>query len=317
MKEFISTMCRGREIHFVWKPERDEIPGYISQEFVPIEMAEGKESFVDFRCLDHHNAYSRLPSACVTALEYYGTIGSPARLMANHTDADCVLTGLTLMGLLPLDVLEKLNAEVGILDGDPLSAEYSQFTYGDAIQLWKMSMMSAKQSGWSWLYGLQLFLDIFRNAGYYSELKGKISDSKRERVRLALEDYGKAVPGKGQKVLLITPSRANGFDVQFHRQSDFPADSLNGWRHWCIIAHIAETGNVTLSCPNRSVAELAFGPGGLLNVYPKLPALEGKEWGGRESVGGSPRGVIFPVELLPGVLDVIANLLRFFVEEEL
>ena len=309
MKEFISTLCLGREIHLIWRPESDEILDCISQGFVPIEMAEGEESFVDFRSLDHHNAYSRLPSACVTALKYYGTIGSPARLMVNHTDADCVLTGLTLMGLLPLNVLERLNAEVGILDTDPLGADYAKLTYGDEIRVWKSGMASVKQSGWSWLYGLQLFLDIFRNVDYYYEVKDKISVKEQERVRLALEDYEKAVRGSSGRVLLVAPSRVNGFDVQFCRQPQFPADSLEGWRHWCIAAHVAEPGNVTLSCPNRSVAELAFGPGGLLNVYLKLPEIEGGKWGGRESVGGSPRGAAFPAELLPVVLETLENLL--------
>jgi len=310
MKEYISTLCLGREINLLWRPERSEIPDYISQGFVPIEMAEGDESFVDFRCLDHHNAYSCLPSACVTALKHYGTLGNPARLMVNHTDADCVLAGLTIMGFLPMEILEKLNVEVGILDTNPLSEDYTQFAHGDAIRLWKTGMVSAKQSGWSWLYGLQLFLDIFRNADCYSEIKDKIEERERERVRLALEDYEKAVRSPSGKILLIAPSRVNGFGVQFCRQPNFPADTLEGWKHWCIAAHVAGSENITISCPNRSVAELAFGPGGLLNIYPKLPELEGKKWGGRESVGGSPRGAAVSVGLLPVVLETIENLLR-------
>ena len=307
MKEFISTLCMGREINLAWRPELDEIPDYISKGFVPIEMAEGDESFVDFRCLDHHNDYSSFPSACVTALKYYGTLSSPARLMANHTDADCVLAGLTLMGLLPLDVLEKLNIEAGILDTDPVSADYAQFTHGDAIRSWKVGMKSAKQSGWSWLYGVQLFLDIFRNADCYAKIEDNSEERERERVRIAAEEYEKAVRGPSGRVLLISPSSVKGFDVQFCRQPEFPADSLEGWKHWCVASHVARSGNVTISCPNRSVAELAFGPGGLLNVFPKLPTLEGKKWGGRESVGGSPRGVIVPTELLPGMLDIIES----------
>jgi len=312
MKELISTLCLGREIHLVWRPERDEINDYISQGFVPIEMAEGDESFVDFRCLDHHNAYSCLPSACVTALKYYGTLGNPApaRLMVNHTDIDCVLAGVTLIGLLPLNILEKLNVEVGALDTDPLNSDYSQFVYADAIRLWRSGMMSAKQSGWSWLYGLQLYIDIFRNVDLYSEVKNKLSEKEKERIRLVLEDYENAMRGPSGRVLLIAPSRANGFDVQFCRQPEFPADSLEGWKHWCIAAHVAGPENVTVACPNRSVAELAFGPGGLFNVYSKLPELEGKKWGGRESIGGSPRGVVVTGDLLPGALRMMESLLR-------
>ena len=49
---------------------------------IALIMAEGTVSYVDFRCLDHHNDYSYLPSACVTALAFYGSLGEdgPARL---------------------------------------------------------------------------------------------------------------------------------------------------------------------------------------------------------------------------------------------
>ena len=60
-----------------------------------------------------------------------------------------------------------------------------------------------------------------------------------------------------------------------------------------------------ISCPCRNAAELAFGSGGLKNVLPLLPKLNGKEWGGRESIGGSPRGVAVPVEILGDVVKII------------
>jgi hypothetical protein len=41
------------------------------QGFVPIEKADGWNSFVDFRCLDHHNAYSHLPSALQTTKVFF------------------------------------------------------------------------------------------------------------------------------------------------------------------------------------------------------------------------------------------------------
>jgi hypothetical protein len=307
MKEIISTFCMGREIYLLWQPSREDIQDYLSQGFVPIEMADGQRSIVDFRCLDHHNTWSHLPSACITALQYYGTLDSPVKVMANHTDADCVLTGLTLMGLLPLETLKKLNSEVGLLDTDPMGVDYSRLFYGDAIRTWKAGMSSVKQSGWSWLYGLQLFLDVLHNGEHYSVVKYCLMEREKERKRLALEDYKRAVRGDSGKTLLISPSKVYGLDVQFVRQPEFSADSLQGWRYWCIAAHVEKSGGVTLSCPNKCVAEKVFGPGGLLNVYPKLPMIEGKAWGGRESVGGSPRWVVVPVESLGLVLETLED----------
>jgi hypothetical protein len=109
----------------------------------------------------------------------------------------------------------------------------------------------------------------------------------------------------------------HGFDVYFARRPEFPANSLQGWRRWCVIAYVEKSGGVMISCHNRSVAEAAFGPGGLMNVFPELPQINGRTWGGREAVGGSPRDSIFPVELLPQVLATAeASLILSKGEEE-
>jgi hypothetical protein len=307
MREFISTTCLGREVRLLWKPELKEIQAYISDGFIPIELAEGGESFVDFRCLDHHNDYSHLPSACVSALKYYGNISNPAKLMVNHTDIDCVLAGITLMGLLPLGVMVELNQEAGFLDTDPFGADISRMRYGDLISLWKTSMSSNKQSGWSWVFGLLLLVDMFRNASDYRDAIQRTHEAERERRRIATDDYENARRSQSGRMLLVAPSRVPGFDVQFARQPEFAAESPQGWRHWCIVAFAEASESVTISCPNKAVAEEIFGDGGLLNIFPKLPSLCGRGWGGRESVGGSPRGVSFPRGLLGTVLDTLEN----------
>ena len=311
MREIITTVCRGQAVQVLWQPSEDEIEARIEEGFVPVEMAEGTKTYVDFRCLDHHNSYSDMPSACITALKFYGELAgqAPARIMVNHTDSDSVMTGLTLLGLLPLDLLKKLNPEIGQLDTEPLMADLQSMRFYDEIQIWKSSMESVKQSGWSWLYGVQLWLDIFNN---WADFKGVLENLKileAERKKLALEDYNAAQRGRSDKVLLINPSRVKGFDVQFCRNEDAAPDTLAGWHHWCIISYIEKSGNVMLACPCRKVAELAFGRGGLKNIFQLLPSIDGKEWGGRESVGGSPRGVKFPVERLAEVLEIIENAL--------
>jgi len=59
---------------------------------------------------------------------------------------------LTLLGLLPRELLEKLNPEVRLPDTAPLSADFGDLLYSNAVRLWKAGMISAKKSGWSWLY---------------------------------------------------------------------------------------------------------------------------------------------------------------------
>ena len=53
MTELLTTFCRGREVQLLWQPELETIADRIAEGFVPIEMAEGTRTFVDFRRLDH------------------------------------------------------------------------------------------------------------------------------------------------------------------------------------------------------------------------------------------------------------------------
>lgn len=312
MEEMIATVCRGQAIQLLWQPELKEIEARMAEGFVPIEMAEGTRSFVDHRCLDHHNEHSHLPSACITALSCYGDLAGqkPAKIMVDHADADCVMAGLTLLGLLPRDLLERLNEEIWILDTEPLLAEPEKMEHHDRIRLWMESMSSVKRSGWSWLYGLQLWLDLFEHPEAFQRAIEERAVREEGRKRLALDDYRAARLGPSGRTLLISPSRVRGHDVQFCRQEGKDPYTLEGWRHWCILSHVHKAGNVMISCPCRQVAELAFGPGGLKEVFPLLPGINGKEWGGRESVGGSPRGAIVPEEMLDEVLSIVDGTLR-------
>ncbi|MDR0653638.1 MAG: hypothetical protein LBG12_10100 [Synergistaceae bacterium] len=312
MSELIKTFCFGLETSVLWDPDEDDIPRYISEGFIPIEMAAGRKSYVDFRLLDHHNEFSDRPSACLTALVHYGEAREAgcAKFMVNHVDADCVMTGITLMGLLPEDVLRELNEEVGILDTEPLRADMRRLKYGSHIQRWKAGMSAVKNTGWCWLYGVSLFVGIIDNPSRYGAVIGRLKDSESERISRALEDYATAMTGDTGKVILIPSSRAWGLDVQFGRDYDADFEDASAWRHWCLISRNEKNGSVLVSCPNKVLAERVFGSGGLMNVFPKLPAINGKFWGGREAVGGSPRGERVPDEMLGVVLRLLDGAIR-------
>ena len=313
MRELITTLCHGREIELLWQPELNEIPEYIEKGFVPVEMSEGSHSFVDFRELDHHNELSDRPSASITAMKFYGDLANEttAHIMVNHADADCVVTGLTLLGLLPKELHEKLNPEIGLADTVPIGLDYSKLKFGGHIQVWKKAMQSIKQSGWSWLYGLSLWLEILERPELYQKHFDKLNEEEAERIRLAREDYSNAVISKSGRVVLVMPSRVKGYEVYFQRQNEFPDDALQGWKHWCVIAVPDwKESKAQISCPNIKVAEAAFGAGGLKNVFDLLPKVDGKEWGGRETVGGSPRGVEFPRERITEVLEIIDSAVK-------
>jgi hypothetical protein len=307
MSNPVDTFCMGHELSVLWNPEEAVIGKFMEDGFIPIEMADGGKSYVDHRVLDHHNDYSDRPSACLTALEYYGEAdcAESAKFMVNHVDADCVMTGITLMGLLPFDVLKDLNDEIGALDTDPLSVENDKLKYGDLIRCWRGGMRGVKDSAWSWLYGVVLFIDIIKNPASYAGIIERTRGEESDRVARAAADYETALVGKTGKVILIPSSAVWGLDVQFGREAGQDIGSPASWRHWCVMSSIQKSGAVFVSCPNKRIAETAFGPGGLKNIFPKLPEINGKFWGGRESVGGSPRGETVPDDMLDIVLDLV------------
>jgi len=78
------------------------------------------------------------------------------------------------------------------------------------------------------------------------------------------------------ETVTFVESPCRGFDVWYAERSSV------------IVAYIATSGTVTLGCQNDATAVRHFGPGGLRAVYSRLqPAGSG----GREAVGGSPRGL--------------------------
>lgn len=307
MKETLQTLIKGIDIELHWRPEVNEIEKLISEKVIPIEMAEGNISYVDDFCLDHHNDLSYMPAASITALEYYGKAvrNNTARIMVNHVDADSVVCGLTIMGLVNKDILEVFNFNIAVLDADPMSVKAIELTYGKQIQIWKNAMSSVKQSGWAYLYGMQLFIDILENPSLYQRKMDEAEEVERNRIETAIQDLKEGIFSHNGKIVVIPESNVFGFDVHYERDSHHSIDSLQGWKRCCVIARVPKSGAVTIGCPNKEVAEELFGSGGLLNVFPKLPKINDKSWGGRESVGGSSRGEIFPRELLEEVLDIV------------
>jgi hypothetical protein len=232
-------------VSVLWEPEEAEIEKFVAEGFIPVEMADGQKSYVDHRVLDHHNEYSEMPSACITALDYYGEAdrAGSSKFMMNHVDADCVMTGVTLLGALPLDVLRELNGEVGALDTDPLSVDNSKLKYGAHIQCWKAGMSTVKKSGWSWLYGVYLFVDIIDNFACYNDALELLKAREATRIECAMADYAAAYVGKSGKTILISRSMVWGLDVQFGRDYGKKNDDPDAWRHWCIISRSAKSGN--------------------------------------------------------------------------
>lgn len=101
--QYVKTGLCGRVVDVHWAPNSYKTLELIDKGCIPIEMAQGSRSYVDFRQLDHHNNLSDNPAASIMALPYYGDCKMYGSFIMNHVDIDCVTTGAILLGLIPQD----------------------------------------------------------------------------------------------------------------------------------------------------------------------------------------------------------------------
>jgi hypothetical protein len=106
-------------------------------------------------------------------------------------------------------------------------------------------------------------------------LPGPLLDAAAEVEKKRLEAARHARVLLSEREVLVVAAHVWGFDVWYR---DHPV----------VILYDIGKHKLTIGCPNEQVAERLFGPGGLKNVFPKL---DPPGWGGRPSIGGSPRGV--------------------------
>jgi len=71
-----------------------------------------------------------------------------------------------------------------------------------------------------------------------------------------------------------------------------------------VITLSKEHKSITIGCKDIQKAEELFGEGGLKNVFPKL---QPEGWGGREAVGGSPRGMKMTYDDLVNTAKVVVS----------
>ena len=104
---------------------------------------------------------------------------------------------------------------------------------------------------------------------------------------------------RGQRIsdsqarICITQSPVWGFDV-WYRMAPI------------VVSYAARLNKITVGVANVETAELLFGNGGLNRLW----SLFGEGWGGRESVGGSPRGLKLEFDQVYTVAETLRTQLK-------
>ena len=293
--EVVKTMVCGKMVKVHWKPDPINTLDLINKGSIPIEMADGTKSYVDFRQLDHHNQFIDNPAACQIALQYYNDCKqNGGSFIVNHIDLDCVATGAILLGLIPRDQVDEFVKWAALDDIDPLNPILHQDPTPEMlkkIRIWKYMIGGPKNTGWAWIHGLTMLSDLFENPNHWEKNIIGLERKEAHRKVIAIEDYCNRIELDDKRAIFIGPSHVWGFDIQLGRLPDTNYNSVNGWRHHVVMSYVENTGKITIGCPNRTIAEHTFGKGGLSNIYPKLEKFKPTGWGGRITVGGSGRGI--------------------------
>lgn len=238
-------------------------------EFIPIECCFGNVSIVNYLELDHHGEFSHLEPVSIRGYRDYYGIGSKF-LVTGFPDCDATFAIASIAGIIEKDKWIKLAELIARVDSDPIGIDLlNEGLEGELIMLFNQLKLSQLDSN-SWLYSVLLWKKLLSNVDYIKHfiLTCKLNEIERRRKAWDCEHL---MIGD---VLAINKSPIWAFDIWYSKAN-------------CVVA-LTLNDNITIGCPNLTIAEKLFGKGGLKNVFEKLTP---QGWGGRETVGGSPRGL--------------------------
>lgn len=299
--------------------------------YCPVECSFGDKSIVDSLEMDHHGEKSGLESVAIRAYrDHFGKRAEDPRFVVNHIDADCIFAIAALAGLLPhpnsqyaasLPVFKQkvwkqdlllLAQTIATIDTDPIGRDIIAMPFGSHLITWnamfgfnvddELGALAAIQ-GWRQLTTAAVAVKPYLDAAEASE---------KARCEAALADLNERGEKVGQ-VAIIKGSRVFGFSEWYQRNLKGFSTEVAGWDNPIVISLVEGLDNLTFGCPNKAVAEQLFGTGGLMNVFAKLNelyALEvGNGFGGREGIGGSPRGMKMTEADLKKAAEVVNSMI--------
>lgn len=276
--------------------------------YEPVECCFGEDSVVGPLTMDHHGGLSKLEGVALRAYrDHFGARKSDQRfVVTGAADADACFCVASLAGLLPHPSREtelaaapppvkasgtrnltELAEIISQVDVAPIGVRLEESAEGTILLLWNQ-LGSSNQDSIAFYAGVDRWRALLGRSP-----KALLEATKTEEANRVTEARQAKMMPICSEVALVE-SKVWGFDVWYAETAPV------------IVAFVPQNGNITLGVRDLPTAEALFGPGGLKNVFPKL---EPAGWGGRETVGGSPRGAKFSSEQALEVALVIAGCL--------
>lgn len=280
----------------------------------PIECSFGTVSVLDELRLDHHGQLSRLEGVAIRALrDHYGArAADPRFVIAGTADADATFAAAALSGVLPGpqerggDELVALAETIDLLDREPVGADVPSLPGGPLVLCWR-AFAGNSSDDLGALLGILMWRKLVgaRTAATEAFLDFGV-EAEREARREALEARSRETTRVGDHVLLAEASTGGGQRFWYGRRDELPASSPDGWEAPVLVTRNAKSEAITIGCASPVVAEALLGPGGLKAVFPLLPQRQRAGWGGREAIGGSPRGQIMSPQDARKAAEIVA-----------
>jgi hypothetical protein len=268
---------------YTWEAQNMANRGY-----EPIECAFGDGSVMGALHMDHHGRESWREGVALRAWrDFFGARLSDPRFVVTGTpDADSILAIISLAAIIPQQTIPAAFVDiVNRRDIDPISTDLLEEPYGEELLAFQQISNLHRDSA-SFFRAIRCMCDILL-CGLEPERRAQIR--KRELKRIEMADLNN-LELLSEYVALVQ-GNVWGFD-RWYRSA--PIIVSYGQRHQ----------SITIGCRSEQIANHLLGKGGLLNVFPIL----GQGWGGRESIGGSPRDQKFS---FAQARDYAAELVRF------
>ena len=265
--------------------------------YEPVECAFGGHgSVLGPLAMDHHGTESWRQGVAIRAFgDDFGARERDPRFVVTGTpDADATLAIVGLAAAIPRDLVPDGFVQlVDEQDTAPIGLDLTTHPFGPWLLKFNQTELPRGEEGFR--MAVAAMLALLRRGIPEEDLRHILG---RERSRIERAD--KAVvavfeagglerpPEKEPPPAAAAPASGRVALVQ---------STVWGFDRWyrfapVVVSFSTRLRKVTVGCRDQETAEAIFGEGGLLTVYPAL----GQGWGGREAVGGSPRGVHLTME---------------------
>jgi hypothetical protein len=287
--------------------------------YIPIECSIGSESIVDEFMLDHHGIYSHLSPVSVRGYQIWGQGIGRDVVIAGKADADAAFAAASLLGLIPhpnfqsegmrpdrLEIWQRdwsdLAETIGKVDVNPVGYVVSELPYGSYLLVW--NALTKGYTNLDFTGSVSMWVNLL--TAPEDEVKPFLDSAlvvEQNRISAELKDMYE----RGQKegyVFVVKYFRTWGFP-QWYTYIDGDPEKASSWVNPIVMGISDESEAISVGCPNDAVARELFGVGGLNNIFSEL---QPEGWGGRESIGGSLRGVRMDISQLYAAANKISEL---------